>query len=72
MRTYLPTAVLVLGLLATHADSAPAAIEGKDVSAPTRPGGLVDRIIKAARIDPSMRSVSRHVVRHELAAWKEI
>ena len=32
--------------------SLPAAIERKDVSAPTKPGGLVDRIIKAARADP--------------------
>jgi len=29
--------------------SLPAAIEGKDLSAPTQPGGLVDRILKAAR-----------------------
>lgn len=28
--------------------SLPAALEGQDVSAPTRPGGLVDRILKAA------------------------
>lgn len=29
--------------------SLPAAIEGRDVSAPTKPGALVDRIIKTAR-----------------------
>jgi len=29
--------------------SLPAAIEGKDFSAPTKRGGLVDRIVRAAR-----------------------
>lgn len=29
--------------------SLPAAIEGQDLSGPTKPGGLVDRVVKAAR-----------------------
>jgi hypothetical protein len=29
--------------------SLPAAIEGKDLAAPTKPGGLVDRVVKAAQ-----------------------
>ena len=29
--------------------SLPAAIEGKDFAAPNRPGGLVERMIRAAR-----------------------
>ena len=31
--------------------SLPAALEGQDVSAPCKPGGLVDRVIRAARAD---------------------
>jgi hypothetical protein len=30
--------------------SLPAALQGQDFSAPTKPGGLVDRILKAARL----------------------
>ena len=29
--------------------SLPAALDGKDLAAPAQPGGLVDRVVKAAR-----------------------